>query len=412
MTKQIMLVPKYLEQFQCIGSSCEDTCCKGWSVPIDKSTYKKYKKVKDTQLAKKLDAEITRNRSTPSDSHYASILLSGCQSCSMLSPEGLCEIQLKLGEDYLSTTCSAYPRVTNIINGSFEQSASMSCPEAARLALLNPEPMEFFQVPSKSREKYSFQSQLNPDSLTPDHIQFYFWDLRIFSIELIQNRQYTITDRILMLGLFYQNVQETIDNGIISTIPQLIEDYRTLVRTNTLRDALANIPIESTAQVQLLTELISLRIHIGTENQRYLDIFNTFLKGLSYEDGYTLEQTNHNYQVAYNSYYRPFIANHSYILENYLVNYIYKYTFPFYGQYNVFENYVSLALQYSLIKMHLIGISGFYKENLTVDHVITLIQSFSKTVEHNSRYLQIAYDYLQRRGFVSIAGMAIFLKNE
>lgn len=330
----------------------------------------------------------------------------------MLSPEGLCEIQLKLGEDYLSTTCSSYPRVTNIINGSFEQSASMSCPEAARLALLNPEPMEFFQVPSKSREKYSFQSQLNPDSLTPDHIQFYFWDLRIFSIELIQNRQYTITDRILMLGLFYQNVQETIDNGIISTIPQLIEDYRTLVRTDTLRDALANIPIESTAQVQLLTELISLRIHIGTENQRYLDIFNTFLKGLSYEDGYTLEQTNHNYQVAYNSYYRPFIANHSYILENYLVNYIYKYTFPFYGQYNVFENYVSLALQYSLIKMHLIGISGFYKENLTVDHVITLIQSFSKTVEHNSRYLQIAYDYLQRRGFVSIAGMAIFLKNE
>ncbi|MFS0919248.1 flagellin lysine-N-methylase [Brevibacillus sp. 179-C 1.1 NHS] len=411
-SNHIILVPKYMEQFQCIGSICEDTCCRGWSVPIDKATYKKYKKVQDAQLAKKLDAEITRNRANPSDHHYATILLSGCQSCSMLSQDGLCEIQLKLGEDYLSTTCAEYPRVTNVINGGFEQSASMSCPEAARLALLNPEPMEFFQVPSKPGQKYSIQSQIFPNSLSPDNIQFYFWDLRIFSIELIQNRQYSITDRLLILGLFYETVQEALSSGAASQIPQLIENYRTLIKTNTLREAFKNITVEATAQIQMLKELVDLRIFIGADNHRYLESLNMFLRGIFFEEGNTIENIADNYQEAYSTYYRPFMDTHSYILENYIVNYIYKNSFPFSGQQNLLENYVNLALHYCLIKMHIIGISGYQKENLTIDHVITLIQSFAKTVEHNVKYLQFAYNYLQRRGFVSLAGMAIFLKNE
>ena len=37
-----MLVPQYVRKFACIGGACEDTCCQGWRVPIDKETYKKY----------------------------------------------------------------------------------------------------------------------------------------------------------------------------------------------------------------------------------------------------------------------------------------------------------------------------------------------------------------------------------
>ena len=36
-TRQIR--PFYAENFHCIGSACEDTCCRGWSVPIEKATY-------------------------------------------------------------------------------------------------------------------------------------------------------------------------------------------------------------------------------------------------------------------------------------------------------------------------------------------------------------------------------------
>ena len=30
----------YAESFRCIGSACEDTCCQGWSVPIDQAAYR------------------------------------------------------------------------------------------------------------------------------------------------------------------------------------------------------------------------------------------------------------------------------------------------------------------------------------------------------------------------------------
>lgn len=413
MTKssQIMLVPKYMEQFQCIGSSCVDTCCVGWSVPIDKATYKEYKKLKDSDLTRKIENTISRNRTNPTDHHYASILLSGCQTCGMLSEEGLCEIQLKLGEDYLSTTCSAYPRVTNVINGHYEQSACMSCPEAARLALLNPEPMEFFEVHAKPSEKFSFQTVFNPDSFHSSHIQHHFWGLRIFSIELIQNRSYSLTDRLLLLGLFMQNVQDCMSNGTIGNIPPLIEHYRQMVQDGSLRASLNQIPVEVHAQIQLLKELMALRLHIGTDNNRYLDCFQLFLEGISYKEGSSIEQIAENYQSAYTSYYKPFMENHSYILENYIVNNIYKSTFPFYGGVNVMDNFYTLSLHYSLIKMHLIGLSGYHKENLNVDHLLTLMQSFSKVVEHNERYLQFSFDYLKKKDFLSIAGMAIFLKN-
>ena len=37
-----VFIPKYMKRFKCIGPKCEDTCCVGWSIPIDRETYMKY----------------------------------------------------------------------------------------------------------------------------------------------------------------------------------------------------------------------------------------------------------------------------------------------------------------------------------------------------------------------------------
>ena len=34
-------IPEYYRQFQCIGGACEDTCCQGWTVDVDKTSYKR-----------------------------------------------------------------------------------------------------------------------------------------------------------------------------------------------------------------------------------------------------------------------------------------------------------------------------------------------------------------------------------
>ena len=39
MTKFNVLSIDYYKEFECIGSKCEDNCCKDWKITIDKKTY-------------------------------------------------------------------------------------------------------------------------------------------------------------------------------------------------------------------------------------------------------------------------------------------------------------------------------------------------------------------------------------
>ena len=37
-----LVTPRYYQDFQCIGDKCEDNCCHGWTISIDKKTYRNY----------------------------------------------------------------------------------------------------------------------------------------------------------------------------------------------------------------------------------------------------------------------------------------------------------------------------------------------------------------------------------
>src|SRR5277367_6491186 len=86
MLKQVQpatrLQPQSYSAFRCIGADCEDTCCIGWGVNVDRPIYEAYQRCDD-------------------------------------------------------------PGVDDVLH----RSLHMSCPEAARVVLLNPNPMEFEEKP-------------------------------------------------------------------------------------------------------------------------------------------------------------------------------------------------------------------------------------------------------------------------
>ena len=84
---------------------------------------------------------VTINTDRASDDNYARIA-SPDPDCPFLA-EGWCSIQKNLGEQYLSIMCSQYPRVMNMVDDVLQRSLDLSCPEAARVMLLDPNPMEF-----------------------------------------------------------------------------------------------------------------------------------------------------------------------------------------------------------------------------------------------------------------------------
>src|SRR5665213_1053533 len=91
------LQPSYFGAFRCIGSQCEDTCCRGWRVPVDKITFEKYQACSHSALAGPLHDLVTINSAAENEDSYADIKLIDSQ-CSFLA-EGLCSIQTQLGEE-------------------------------------------------------------------------------------------------------------------------------------------------------------------------------------------------------------------------------------------------------------------------------------------------------------------------
>src|SRR5438094_5660557 len=99
--------------------------------------------------------------------------------------------------------------------------------------------------------------------------------------------------------------------------------------------------------MQLIKEILDERLVIGVNNQRYIECVNEMLGGLQYIHGSNIDDIMNQYTISYSKYYKPFMDNHEYIMENYIVNYIFKNLFTFVESILIFVYYVLLTELYS-----------------------------------------------------------------
>lgn len=196
------LKPTYFDDFKCIGSKCEDTCCAGWNIDIDKKSFKNYRKETNPNLKEMLKKNVSRNRQSNSELTYARFKMDEEYKCSMLNEENLCTIQLTAGEEALCHTCTIYPREISSINNTIEKSLDTSCPEAARLILLNPNGIDFVEV-EPELPKYYFAQHSQSDA-----VNSYFWTNRMFMISALQHRTHPIEVRLMVIGLYMKKLEE------------------------------------------------------------------------------------------------------------------------------------------------------------------------------------------------------------
>lgn len=411
-----MLNANYMEEFKCIGSDCPDSCCQGWRVNIGRKTYKKYKKSTHPELKITFQNSLARTRnSSRSESNYAHIKLDKNNACPFLNEKSLCRIQTNLGEKFLSSTCNTYPREYNLIDGTLEKSATLSCPEVARLALLQKDGIRFNEIKDDNYQNdriaisKSFNTQF-PASSTD--ISTYFWGLHLFSIETMQNRKFKIWQRLLTLGFMTRKVTDLAKAGKRTSIPGAIEQYRQQMDaapSNIYEDV---IPVKYNTQLSLIRALLEDSNIANIKNSRFLECHQLFLQGILKDGNPDSQEILDNYANAYTEFYAPFMEKHSYVLENYLVNYIFKSLFPVSTTANAQQAYSSLVINHTIIKSYLVGMAGALKGAFSVEHVILLIQSFSKSIEHNPVYMREIRTFLQKNNFDQLAHMAVLLRNE
>lgn len=410
MNKIKVLVPKYVMDFHCIGDQCEDTCCKNWCIDIDEKTLKKYKECNDKKIRDKFLKNINKYVSK-NGKIYSKIVLNSDGICPFLSDEKLCGIQKLLGEEYLSNTCKEYPRIWNFIDGQLEKTLTLSCPEVAKLVLLDDKAVNFVKteaIDNKGNIKVAFNSNSKQWKNT---VAQYFSQLRDFSISIIKNDKYELWEGLIILGLFLSKIQKYINEDNITQISSVVDNYKKMVSNGSFDNILIKIPTVTTLQMEILKELADERYFEGINNERYYECYSEFLRGIKYISKLSIEQIANNYNIAYKNYYKPFMDKRKYILKNYVINYMLQRVFPMVGKDCLFDNYVQLIINYSLIKMLLIGMAGFHKEDFNEKHVVKLIQSFVKVYEHNIKVLEHIYDLIKNNKMDSMAYMSILIKN-
>lgn len=416
------LQPRSYHAFRCIGAECEDTCCTGWLVNVDKRTYEAYRGCEDPEMGPRLRELVTINTASKSDDSHARIGLSGA-NCPFLA-EGLCSIQKKLGETYLSTVCAKFPRVMNVVDDVLQRSLDLSCPEAARLMLLDPNPMEFDGQEGPPRDPrpgdLSVLTTADGNSRKPYP---YFRELRGFTIELLQCRAYPLWKRLVILGSFCDRIEQLAEAGRNAQIPAAVQWFRDAIHGNRLDEAIHIHPPKPAVQLGILLELIVARITVEFVSPRFLACYREFMDGIEWSAESGMDELGRRYAAVFSRHFAPFLSRHEYMLEHYLVNYVHRTLFPLGPQkrnrdHNVHhaadsvrDQFLLMLVYYAIIQTVLIGLAGFHQAGFGPSHAIRVIQSVTKVFEHNVSYPGRALKILQEKGVRNCVSMAILIRN-
>lgn len=362
------LAASYFKNFKCIGGACEDTCCVGWQIMIDEKSYKKYKKVKNPEMKKRLDKAIVVKKNSISEDEMAKIKLKN-NNCSFLNKTGLCDLYSELGEGYLSKTCRLYPRTINEVNDTREYALAFSCPEAARCILLNEEGIELEEI-MEMDDDVTISGAISLNESKPRDWKDELKPIRKKLLEVFKDRSKSIITRFETAEHVMKAVHQNSSN------PKKIEE--SLKKVIKLPEQKNKYFLQPKKAMRLLEKVKAVKGDKKWQGQGYEKLYEKLLSGLSGDKEAA-------YEANYKKYVEPFLETYSYIFENYFVNYVFERLVPLDGN-TPLESYQHLELYKDLLILNLTGLSGAEK-GLTKESVVGAVQAISKNFDHNELYI-------------------------
>jgi lysine-N-methylase len=310
----------------------------------------------------------------------------------------------------LADICASYPRLRQQIDGLPETSLLLSCPEAARLVLLNPNLLPDAPADSARYQRF-LQMALKPVPANGSPHQF-LWDIREFSLLLVRDRSYSLWQRLFILGMFCKRLNDVTQTEQLGLIPTLLGEYARMTGEGVLRGPMEGIPGQPVRQLTIVLEVINRQLGMtDASHTRFRECVQSFLDGIHFDENAPIETFIPCYQEAHFRYYFPFMQKCPFILENYLVNYIFRTRFP-YGvdaegnPRDPLTECMAMIILFAVIKGLLIGMAGHMGAEFGEDHVVKLVQTFAKAVEQCAKFELGEYMALAHA-----EGMAVLLKN-
>ena len=250
---QFIKQPRYYNEFSCTGGDCPMNCCFGWSVVEwknaevqklrnadcsekirslidtsfvphykDKQPVKKFKiQLNDNYKDVKLIEDISFNENVES----YKIKMNEKRSCSFLTEDNFCSIQLELGAEYLSRTCRVYPRRSVLVGNTIYMYCNLSCYHVVDLLCNEKDSMilENFENIGQKIENINIDN-VN-DVINHPELKYRRQLLDLF-YDIISDDSHSLEASIVLGALAAHGLTKIINNGEYDKIPDFIKNIK------------------------------------------------------------------------------------------------------------------------------------------------------------------------------------------
>lgn len=330
--------PRYFGDFKCIGGTCTSSCCLGWRIDWTREEIDKV--LNAPGCSDELKALVDRSfvKLEDSDKYIVTLGLGG--RCPFLTEDNFCKIQRELGAEYLSNTCSIYPRHHIIAGGAAYRYCNMSCPEIMRKLLNDEKCMDLINVPIKQVVQITGVVTNTEKSLAEHPELKYRSELLEFFYEIIADKKHDIETSIILGALAAQTLSKVVESKDYDGIPEAIKQIKPQLHNGaqlkTIENIKPNYYVKLGAAGEIIKKLFAVNIMSAVTDREGKPNIDLYLLGEK-----RLAET---------------FADRQFYLRNIALNLLLEFTLPFkFEDKTIFENYSIFAAAFALFKLNVIA---------------------------------------------------------
>ncbi len=361
------IMPTIYDKFQCKCDTCRNTCCQQWTVHI---TRREYNKLRHQCKSEKMQSFLKRvSRKKATDTNYATIQFTPEGYCPYLNDRQMCGMQLEHGYNILPHICKVFPRIYKQINPNLHAfSLDTGCERTLELLWEEAETGLRFRQNMCEDSTYIALASQKSSPIFSDYIT----DIQTLCIWILQNRSYSLSDRMIILGLAMRELQEIQNTQAADQIPAWFMKWQTHTKGNALAETLAKLNGNSH---RFLLNNCNLLLTIQTL------IPISFIKSLCSRIESSIEciqqgdsfSCNLNRYIELDTQFQERFPNSEKFFENFLVMTAFRLVLPFQED-SVWKSYLYLCSFYSFLRFIAISSAPNTAEEL-IDNVVL----FSRT---------------------------------
>ena len=326
--------PQYYKDFQCIGSACMDNCCFGWRIDWTKEEVDKVLNAENIspELKSLVESSFVPNEAKPGSFQ---IKLDERAACPFQTGEKLCRIQGELGAEYLSRTCTVYPRQQQITPNAIYRHCKTSCPVIIDKLLNDESSADLVNANAEAilKNKIFVGEAVSEVDYSAELLEFFY--------KLISDKKIPLETAIILGALAAQKLTEIVAAKNYRMIPEALKAFQKQFHNAEQLKAIDNIKPNYHLKFAFLAEIIERIIFNGA---------TALLKdqtGTPNVDLYALgEQRLHE-----------ILGGREHFLRNLALNMLLEFNVPFkFADKTIFENYSLFVAAFGCLKLNLIAV--------------------------------------------------------